>query len=152
MFPVSLHGPRLTLREFRDTDAAAIFSYASNPAVAQHVPWRTHADLTDSVDFLQDVLAKAYASPRVTYALAVTIADQLIGTGRINIVNAQYRRGDVGYVLHPDWWSKGFGTETAGLLRDFGFDRLGLRRIEATAHPDNIGSQRVLEKIGLQYE
>ncbi len=152
MFPIRLVGPRITLRELRDTDVAAVFSYAGNPEVARHVPWSTHAGLADSEEFVRDVLTKARADQRSIYALAVTVDDQLIGTGRISIVNSQYRRGDIGYVLHPDWWSQGFGTEVAGLLRDFGFDRLGLRRIEATAHPDNVGSQRVLEKIGMRYE
>jgi [ribosomal protein S5]-alanine N-acetyltransferase len=59
---------------------------------------------------------------------------------------------ELGYIFHRDVWSQGYATEAAGLLLLFGFNRLRLRRIAATCHPDNIASARVLEKIGMQRE
>ncbi|WP_020579633.1 GNAT family N-acetyltransferase [Actinopolymorpha alba] len=160
MFPVTLVGPRVVLREFQTDDAPAIFSYASNPIVSTYVPWETHADLGVTRDYLAGLLASARDDERSMYNLAVVTADvdsvgdggRLIGAGRISVENVRHQRGDVGYVLHPEWWGKGVGTEVAALLIDFGFIHLGLHRIEATAHPDNLGSRRVLEKVGMTYE
>jgi ribosomal-protein-alanine N-acetyltransferase len=54
--------------------------------------------------------------------------------------------------LRRDYWGNGFGTEAAQAIVDFGFDVLGLHRIWATASPENLGSIRVLEKIGMIQE
>ncbi|MEQ4210352.1 GNAT family protein [Actinopolymorpha sp. B9G3] len=158
MFPVTLVGPRIELREWRLDDASAVFSYVSNPEVSAYVPWDTHSDIEETKERLSALVASAKADGRSAYGLAaVTSAPvgeggRLVGEGRISVQDARHRRGDIGYVVNPDWWSKGLGTEIAGLLLDFGFGCLGLHRIEATAHPDNIASQRVLEKAGMSYE
>ncbi|HEY6739266.1 MAG TPA: GNAT family protein [Actinopolymorphaceae bacterium] len=90
------------------------------------------------------------------YDLAAVIhddgAERLVGGGRISIRSTAHRRGDIGYVVHPDRWSRGIATEIATLLLDFGFETLGLHRIEATAEPHNVGSQKVLAKVGMTYE
>ncbi|MBE1612559.1 GNAT family N-acetyltransferase [Actinopolymorpha pittospori] len=161
---MTLAGPRVMLREFRADDASAVFAYASDPVVSAYVPWDTHADIEVTRGFLSGVLASADAEERTRYELAVTTSGgagragedgeeaRLIGAGRISVQDARHRRGSIGYVLAPDYWSKGIGTEVAHLLLAFGFERLNLHRIEATAHPDNIGSQRVFEKVGMKYE
>ena len=57
---------------------------------------------------------------------------------------------EVGYRLLHRAWGKGFATEGATALVHFGFDDLGLHRIIGVTHPDNVASQRVLMKAGLE--
>ena len=56
---------------------------------------------------------------------------------------------EIGYRLVPGAWGKGFATEGASALLNFGFDELGLHRIIGVTHRDNHASQRVLMKAGL---
>jgi len=56
---------------------------------------------------------------------------------------------EVGYRLLPEAWGRGFATEGARALVDFGFQDLGLDRIIGVTHPGNEASQRVLLKAGL---
>ena len=56
---------------------------------------------------------------------------------------------EVGYRLLPEAWGRGFATEGARALVDYGFDDLGLHRIIGVTHPGNTASQRVLMKAGL---
>jgi len=56
---------------------------------------------------------------------------------------------EVGYRLRHGAWGRGFATEVARELVRYGFDDLGLKRIIGVTHPDNVASQRVLQKIGL---
>ena len=56
---------------------------------------------------------------------------------------------EVGYRLLPAAWGRGFATEGARALVDYGFDDLGLQRIIGVTHPGNKASQRVLMKVGL---
>lgn len=57
---------------------------------------------------------------------------------------------EVGYRLLFDAWGKGFATEGARALVDYGFGQLGLRRIIGVTHPGNKASQHVLQKSGLR--
>jgi RimJ/RimL family protein N-acetyltransferase len=57
---------------------------------------------------------------------------------------------EVGYRLLHREWGKGFATEGATALVNFGFDELGLHRIIGVTDPGNLASQRVLMKAGLQ--
>jgi RimJ/RimL family protein N-acetyltransferase len=56
------------------------------------------------------------------------------------------------YAFLPEHWGKGYATEAAGAMLEFGFTESGLTRIEATVDPTNLASKRVLEKIGMIYE
>ncbi|PLX38055.1 MAG: hypothetical protein C0606_07385 [Hyphomicrobiales bacterium] len=56
---------------------------------------------------------------------------------------------EIGYRLRSEVWGRGIATEAAAAVRDHGFATCGLDEIIAVTHPDNAGSQRVLEKIGV---
>lgn len=59
---------------------------------------------------------------------------------------------DIGFAYRPAFWGKGYAREAAAATLEHGRARLGLRRIVAITSPDNDGSRRVLESIGLRYE
>ena len=56
---------------------------------------------------------------------------------------------EIGYRLVPEAWGRGFATEGAAAMRDYGFDDVGLARIIGITHPGNRASQRVLARIGM---
>lgn len=59
---------------------------------------------------------------------------------------------EIGYRLARPFWGKGYATEAAMAVRDYGFDSLGFDRLISLIDPDNTASVRVAEKTGLQYE
>jgi ribosomal-protein-alanine N-acetyltransferase len=59
---------------------------------------------------------------------------------------------EVGYHLARPYWGRGLATEAARTIRDYGMDRLGFDRLISLITPDNIASQRVALKIGMQHE
>ena len=59
---------------------------------------------------------------------------------------------DLGYRFIFSKWGKGYATEASKACVDFGFNELNLKKIIAFVLPDNIGSVRVLEKLGFEYE
>jgi len=59
---------------------------------------------------------------------------------------------EVGYHLARPYWGRGLATEAARAIRDYGMDRLGFDRLISLIRPDNIASQRVALKIGMQHE
>ena len=56
------------------------------------------------------------------------------------------------YVFNVAAWGKGYATEMGIAIRDYAFDRLGLRRIIALIDPENEPSKRVAEKVGMRFE
>jgi RimJ/RimL family protein N-acetyltransferase len=62
------------------------------------------------------------------------------------------RRCEIGYALASKHWGQGYATEALEALLDHGFRALGLNRVEADIDPHNVGSARVLEKLGFRQE
>jgi ribosomal-protein-alanine N-acetyltransferase len=59
---------------------------------------------------------------------------------------------EVAYLLAKDYWNQGLATEAAKAAIEYGFDELKVNRIVAIARPENVGSYRVMEKVGMKYE
>jgi GrpB-like predicted nucleotidyltransferase (UPF0157 family)/RimJ/RimL family protein N-acetyltransferase len=55
---------------------------------------------------------------------------------------------ELGYHLHKKFWGKGYGTELARALIQWGFQHLSVNKLVSTTYPDNIASQKVLTKAG----
>jgi len=58
---------------------------------------------------------------------------------------------EVGYILGRDFWGKGYATEAAKASLNYGFTHLEVNEIVGIVHVDNIGSQHVLQKIGMSH-
>ncbi len=59
---------------------------------------------------------------------------------------------DIGFALLPEYWSNGYASESARAVMAYARDTLGLDRVVAVTTPDNHGSIRVLEKLGMKFE
>ncbi len=59
---------------------------------------------------------------------------------------------EVGYGMAKDFWRKGIGYECAEAWLEYGFSKTDLERIVAVAQPENTGSWRIMEKLGMRYE
>jgi RimJ/RimL family protein N-acetyltransferase len=78
--------------------------------------------------------------------------DQLVGNCLLFHFHHGSRRAEVGYELGQDHWHKGYMQEALTALLDYGFATLGLNRVEADIHPDNLASARTLERQGFVRE
>jgi ribosomal-protein-alanine N-acetyltransferase len=59
---------------------------------------------------------------------------------------------EVGYLIAKPHWGRGYATEAARAIRDYGFERLGFDRLVSLIQPGNLASQRVALKIGMRHE
>ncbi|MCC3302637.1 GNAT family N-acetyltransferase [Arthrobacter sp. zg-Y895] len=148
---ILLHGPRVTLRDFRADDVDAVHAFASDPMVTQWSTWGPNT-WPDTRSFVADAAAEPAAPERTRFTLAVLFQDRLVGTAAVWTTSASDRNGELGYTLAHDVWGQGLATEAAALLLGHAFGPMGLVRVEATCHPGNAGSVRVLEKNGFAFE
>jgi RimJ/RimL family protein N-acetyltransferase len=77
---------------------------------------------------------------------------ELIGGCILHWKSREHRLGEIGFIFHPDHQGRGFATEAARPLLDFGFGACGLHRIIGRLEARNAASARVLEKLGMRRE
>ena len=150
---LTLTGERLTLRDFEPSDESALHAFVSDPTVTRYTAWGPNTE-DDTRGFLSGVLEQARSAARDCYSLAVveTTTGRLVGSVELSVESAEHARGELGFVFAPSCWGRGYATEATRVLMAFGFDELGLHRIAATCHPENVASSRVLEKAGMTFE
>lgn len=91
-------------------------------------------------------------SKNLTFAIEQIISKKFIGLIALKIGSEKFKNGEVWYKLHSGYWGKGFGTESLISIVNFGFEKIKLHRIEAGCAVDNIGSIKILEKVGMTRE
>jgi ribosomal-protein-alanine N-acetyltransferase len=84
-----------------------------------------------------------------TFAIENKSTGAFIGLFGLKRGNKKYKRAEVWFKIHSNYWNKGFATESLKAVIDFGFDALKLHRIEAGCAVNNMGSFKVLEKSGM---
>jgi RimJ/RimL family protein N-acetyltransferase len=144
---------RLLLRAFRPADWSDVHAYGTDPEVVRFMDWGPNTT-EQSRHHVNRSVAIASVSPRLAYPYAVErVADgRVIGSAELSMTSLDHRRAEMGYVFARQTWGQGYATEAAGALLDYAFDKLGLHRVAATCDPDNVGSARVLQKIGMAPE
>jgi ribosomal-protein-alanine N-acetyltransferase len=151
--PPALVTKRLTLRELRTSDAAAVASRAGDQRVAKYliqVPSPYPVSLAKR--WIAGRIAWWDAGRGVTFAIVrKDKPDDLIGTMSLRR-HLRDRRAELGYWLGAADWGHGFVTEAARAAVQFGFDELLLAKIYAQVLSGNDASERVLEKLGMQRE
>ena len=150
--PPELSDGRLRLRPMRPEDKPAVVAGLNDPECGRFL-WKPPYPYTDA-DF-DDFFAAQPTAWSEGHSAFWTITDAGDGSvlGAVSIGLEEDREaGEIGYWCGP--WARGRGVMTAAvrLVRDWGFDRLGLERIEITAHHDNIASQRVALGAGFTRE
>ncbi|MFG1652929.1 GNAT family N-acetyltransferase [Micromonospora sp. NPDC049275] len=150
MYPVTLKGRAVILREFRSDDAAPSLALVGDERVTQWLSF-DNRDLEAATAMIEVAVNRAKAEPRNEYYLAVTLpGDELIDFSRLGLDGVKAAK--LGYAIRADLWGHGYATDAARTLTDFGFRKLDLHRISAAIGPDNAASIAVAERLGMQHE
>ena len=147
MADVELNSERVRLRNFRPEDVEDVFGYASDPVVTRHAGWEPHRSPFDSMAYIQRCLADDWGP--ITFAVEHIPENRVIGVVDIRVLSRLWGLGEIGYTLARRYWGQGFNVEAGGLLIHYGFQHLGLRRIQAVCDIDNRRSYRTMEKLGM---
>lgn len=139
----TLETKRLLLRPLVPGDFDAVHSWASNPDNVRYMLFGPNTE-EDTRIFLTTV------KPGKDFAIALKDG-QAIGSCGI-YPDSKNDTGELGWILHKDYWKQGYGTEIAAELIRYGFEDLKLRRICAPCAADNYGSYRVMERNGMRRE
>ena len=142
---------RLLLREITFDDCEDMFEYAHLKDFGPLAGWQPHRNLFDTRETIQFFLNKVKYGQLGTFAVILKSENKMIGTLELHTYIRGYK-AELGYSINPKYQGKGYATEAAIEALIWGFEDLGLARIECTTYTYNNPSQRVCEKLRLTYE
>jgi [ribosomal protein S5]-alanine N-acetyltransferase len=148
----TLNTARLTLRPFRPDDAFDVERYAGTREVADTTLNIPHPyPHGGAADWIQQHRAAWTRGTSATFAVVLTETGRLVGAISL-MIKREHRRAELGYWIAPDSWDSGYATEASRRVIGFGFEGLGLHRIEARHFLRNPASGQVMKKLGMQPE
>ncbi|HPF38540.1 MAG TPA: GNAT family N-acetyltransferase [Phycisphaerae bacterium] len=143
---------RLRLRWIELADAQAMFEIFSNAQAMRYwctTPW---VEPSEGVEFVESVQRCFCQHTLFEWAVVTADSDKPIGTCTLASIDTDHRRAEIGFMLRPEFWGRGYMTEAVAALLDFSFSTLRLHRIEADVDPRNDASLRLLERLGFRRE
>jgi [ribosomal protein S5]-alanine N-acetyltransferase len=151
--PPVLQTPRLRLRPFEESDAAALFAIASNPNVTRYTLWDAHRTIDDTFVFLRDYAGASYLEGMPDpYALELVETGALAGATGAHWATQKNKCLEFGFWLAERLWGRGLAAEAGRALVTHLFASYDVERVQAHCFAENTASARVLEKLGLTYE
>lgn len=147
---------RLILREMRQSDAADLLEYQSNPDIVRYIPWPEGNE--DTVQrHIAKTLAKSKNMPNEEGDYLILVWElkgtgKVIGQSNISIQSLENLRGEVGWVTHQDFQRQGYAYEASHAMLRFGFEHMGLHRIVAEMDTRVPASAALALKLGMRKE
>ncbi len=128
---------RLTLRHAREDDLQAMHAILSHPVAMRYWSTIPHTDIEQSREWLADMIATREGTDFIVER-----------DGRVIGKAGCYRLPEIGYILHPDAWGKGFAAEALGAIIPHIFAHHPVEALRADVDPRNPASIRLLERLG----
>ncbi|KAA0690835.1 N-acetyltransferase [Halopseudomonas laoshanensis] len=147
-----LETPRLQLRHLEPADATNTYAgWMNDPEVNRYLETR-HVKQTRAS--CRDFILQCNSDPcSELFGVFDKENGQHIGNAKIGFINHRYHRGQLSlFIGEKQLWGQGLSSELVRGLTVYGFERLGLHRLEAGCYEDNLASLRVFLKAGYVVE
>ena len=145
---------RLILRELLPSDAKSMFLLDSNPNVHKHLGNNPVKSIEECRNYIENIRNQYIQNGTGRFAVVLKETNEVIGWAGIKYItepeNNHVNFYDLGYRLQENHWGKGYGFEVAKAWLDFGFNKMNITKMYASTHIENMGSRRILEKIGMK--
>lgn len=143
---------RLILRQMRVGDTADMYEYSCIPEVSHYLLWSPHPHMRHTREYLNYLQTRYRAGDYYDWAVVLRDTGKMIGTCGFASFDKANNSAEIGYVLNPAYWHKGYAEEAVRRVLQFGFKELLLHRIEGRFMEENLKSRRVMERCGFTYE
>jgi len=145
---------RLILRELMPADAEGMFDMNNDPDVHRYLGNKPVTSIEQSIAEIE-FIRKQYVEKGIgRWAVIEKTSGNFLGWSGLKLItettNNHINYYDLGYRFIKRVWGKGYATETAMAVIDYGFTELKLNEIIGIADINNLGSIHVLEKVGLK--
>jgi ribosomal-protein-alanine N-acetyltransferase len=145
-FP-EINTKRLLLRQPVLSDAPDLFELRSNIEVMQYVNRPLAKTIEDAEELIKKITDIINTNEGINWCITLKENPQKV-MGNIGIwqLKKENYRGEIGYMLHPNFWRKGIMQEAIEAVINYGFNQMQLHSLEAKINPLNTASANILEK------
>ena len=140
------------MRKMLPKDADDMYEYAQDPAVTQFLLWEPHVNVKFTQSYLKFIQTQYASASFFDWAVTLPESGKMIGTCGFAKIDTVNNSAELGYVLNPAYHHRGYATEAARAMLEFGFGELGLHRIEARFMEGNEPSRLLMERLGMKPE
>lgn len=142
---------RLQLRRLLPEDAPFILQLLNEPSFIRHIGDKGVRSMEDAREYILNGPVRSYAKHRFGLYL-VEKKGSHAAIGVCGLIKRTFLDSpDIGFAFLPEYWGKGYATEAAAAVMKYARNHLQIDTVVALVAPDNTGSMRVLEKLGLHY-
>jgi len=147
---VELKTERLLLRPFKSEDLDDVYAYTRDPEWERYIgpPLPLPYTRPDAEEYVARCLLADWTEDAT---FAIVLESTVIGSISLRFSDER-QRAELGYALARAHWEMGLMTEAATAVIDYGFVSHNLAKIHASADVRNVGSYRVMEKVGMVRE
>lgn len=150
-FPI-IETPRLILRRLEKRDSADMYEYSCREETTRYLLWSPHPSIGYTKSYLNMVQKMYRTGGYYDWAVIEKESGKMIGTCGFARLDERHSVGEIGYVLNKAFHHRGYAAEAAEAVIEFGFERLGLNRIEGRYMAENEASRHVMERCGMTFE
>ncbi|WP_281298740.1 GNAT family N-acetyltransferase [Flavobacterium limnophilum] len=150
-FP-NLETERLHLRRLVKEDVNEVFALRSDKEVMKYIPRPQVKTEEDALEHISMIDAKIENNEGINWAITLKDNPKLIGIIGHYRIKPEHFRAEIGYMLLPEYHGKGIIVEAIKETVKYGFEIMKLHSIEAVIDPENLASERALQKSGFVKE
>ncbi|MCI3936919.1 GNAT family N-acetyltransferase [Chryseobacterium aahli] len=150
---IYLETERLILREIVPEDVEAFFALDSNPEVVKYVGIQPLTDISQSAEMIKSIRNQYTENGIGRWAVIRKEDGKLVGWSGLKLIkeiNNHQNIHDLGYRFTPEYWGKGYATETSIAVLNYAFNEMKLDQVFAYADVENDASNHVLRKLGFE--
>lgn len=151
IFPI-LMTERLVLRQITLDDAKDMFEMRSDSGAMKYIPRPIAQKLEDAEALIRLMQTTVDTKEGIVWGISFKNDPKLIGSIGFYRPKKEHFRAEVGYQLNRNYWQQGITYEAILPILDFAFDKMKCHTIEAVIDPENVASERLLQKCGFVKE
>jgi len=147
-----LMAKRVILRQGLKTDVEAIFDIKCRSSLTANYAQEPHRQPEDSDRWLERARDSFANQKDMLWVVELAEKQCVIGSVTLWNLHEMDECAELGYEIHPDFEGRGYMSEAVQAVLDFGFNSLGLQRVEALPLARNRPSRKLLERNGFILE
>jgi [ribosomal protein S5]-alanine N-acetyltransferase len=149
-FPV-FKTSRILLRQFMEADLDNVFLGLSHPDVTKYYGVRYESREATKMQLSWfDELERSGTG--IWWAVCSPDNQLFFGAGGLNGLSKEHKKAEIGFWMLPGFWGKGIMREAFPFIVDYGFNTLGLHRIEGLVETENVNCKRSMDKLDFVHE
>lgn len=142
---------RLLLRQFTENDLENVFKGLSHPDITKYygISYNTMEETKEQLRFFADLEKNGTG---IWWAICSLDNKTFYGAGGLNSLSKEHKKAEIGLWLLPEYWKQGIMSETIPVICKYGFQKLGLHRIEGFVETENVNCKKAIERLNFKHE